>query len=278
MNALFQKHTARAVQFLVLLLLLSGCVSGALYYPVRQIRHTPADANLAYEDVTVTTEDNVKISCWWVPAANPRGTVLFCHGNGGNIGSYLDSVAVGNRLGLNVFIFDYRGYGNSEGSPSEHGIYLDADAAYRYLTEKRKIHPRTIIVWGRSLGGSIAARTASVHEAGLLILESTFTTLQSLVRDLFGWTTSCFVSEDAYDTLAYLEGVSCPVLVIHSPDDEVVPFRHAEELYESIKGPKKFTGIRGSHNRGFIESQEVFVSSINDFIDRYLTKKEGVIP
>lgn len=278
MNRLFQKRTAKAVQYLTLLLLLSGCVSGAIYYPLRQIRHTPADANLAYEDVVVTTEDNMKISCWWVPAANPRGTVLFCHGNGGNIGSYLDSVAVGNRLGLNVFIFDYRGYGNSEGSPSEQGIYLDADAAYRYLTEIRKIAPQSIIVWGRSLGGAIAARTASVHETGLLILESTFTTLKSLVRDLFGWTTSRFVSKNAYNTLEYLKGVSCPVLIVHSPDDELVPFHHAKELYGSIKGPKSFAEIRGSHNKGFIESQDVFVSSINDFIDRHLMKKEEASP
>lgn len=268
----------RAVQFFVLLLMLSGCVSGAIYYPVRQIRHTPADADLAYEDVSVTTQDNVKISCWWVPAKDPRGTVLFCHGNGGNIGSYLDSIAAGHRLGLNVFIFDYRGYGASEGSPSEQGIYLDADAAFRYLTAARKISPATIIIWGRSLGGSIAAGAASEHEPGLLILESTFTTLRELVHGLFGWTTSRFVPRDAYDTLQSLGRVRCPVLVIHSPDDEVVPFHHGKELYDSIKGPKAFVEIHGSHNRGFIESQAVFESSISDFIDRYLMKKEGVSP
>jgi uncharacterized protein len=268
----------QAFFFFCFLLLLSGCVSSSIYYPLRQIRHTPADAGLVYEDVVVTTRDNIRISCWWVPAEDSKGTVLFCHGNGGNNGSYMDSIAAGNRLGMNVFIFDYRGYGRSEGSPSEQGIYLDADAAYRYLTETRKISPENIIIWGRSLGGSIAARTAAEHKAGLLILESTFTTLRELVRDLIGWTTSRFVSREAYDTIRSLEKVTYPVLVIHSPDDEVVPFDHGKKLYDSVKGPKAFVEIRGSHNRGFIESQAVFESSINDFIDRYFLQKERTLP
>src|SRR5208283_535262 len=112
--------------------------------------------------------DGVKISGWWVPAEQARGTVLFCHGNGGNVSGCLDTLLIINRLGLNTLIFDYRGYGNSEGSPSEKGTYADAEAAWNYLVTERKVPPDRIIIWGRSLGGAIAAMTAAKHRAGIV--------------------------------------------------------------------------------------------------------------
>jgi hypothetical protein len=261
---------AVTIIFAGLLLFMSGCVSKVIYQPGRVIRHTPADAKLAYEDVGIETQDHVRLSGWWVPAANPRGTVLFCHGNGGNIAGCLDSLLIGNRLGLNMLIFDYRGYGHSDGSPSEQGTYLDADAAWNYLVMERKIAPEKIIIWGRSLGGAIAARTAAEHPSGIVIVESTFLSLKDLVKDRFGRVPSWILAGYTYDTRHYLSRVKAPVLVIHSSDDEMIPFRHGKTLYDSIKGPKAFLEIKGSHNRGFIDSMPTYEASINDFVDRYL--------
>jgi uncharacterized protein len=248
------------------MLLASGCVSSAIYHPSSTIGHTPAAASLAYEDVSFTAQDGVTLSGWWIPSENPRGTVLFCHGNGGNISSYLDSARIINELKLNALLFDYRGYGRSSGRPSEQGTYADADAAWDYLVNVRKVPPRKVILWGRSLGGPIAAWTAARHPAGAVIMESTFTSLPDLVADRFSWVPSWLFRNYAYDTRLYLEKVGAPVLVIHSPDDEVVPFAHSKRLYDSIKSPKVFLQIKGSHNRGFVLSRNELEASINEFI------------
>lgn len=271
-----EQNKIKTIILVSLLLFIYGCVSNVIYQPQREIRYTPADAKLTYENVSIETADGVRLSGWWVPAEMPRGTVLFCHGNGGNIAGCLDTLLIINRLGLNAFIFDYRGYGYSDGSPTEKGTYLDAEAAWYYLVMKRRITPQQIIIWGRSLGGAIAARTAAKHPAGIVIVESSFTSLKDLVDYRFSWVPSWLLANYAYDTRYYLEQVDVPVLVIHSPDDEIIPFQHGKNLYDSIKGPKAFLEIKGSHNRGFIDSMAVYESSISDFIDRSLIKKEAV--
>jgi fermentation-respiration switch protein FrsA (DUF1100 family) len=271
----------KAIRIIVLLgicSLLSGCAGSLVYHPRKEMVRTPADAGLGYEWVNIEASEGVKITGWWVPAANARGSVLFCHGNGGNIADRLDTLVIGNRLDLNMLVFDYRGYGRSEGSPSEQGTYADAEAAYRYLTKERGIAPETIILWGRSLGGAVAARTAAEHPCGALIIESTFTSLGDLVRDRFGAIPSLLLWRYAYPTRSHLERVGVPVLVIHSADDEMIPPGHAKELYRSIGGRKSFLEISGSHNRGFMDSLAVYGPAIDEFIDGFLVKKEAVSP
>jgi len=270
---MFGQNKVGAIILFSLSLFLSGCISKVIYQPQREVRYTPEHAKLNYENISMITADGVKISGWWVPAEQARGTVLFCHGNGGNISGCLDTLLIINRLRLNALIFDYRGYGNSEGSPSEKGTYADADAAWNYLVTERKVPPDRIIIWGRSLGGAIAAQTAAKHRAGIVIVESTFTSLKDLVHDRMSWFPSWVLANYAYDTRHYLKEVRVPVLVIHSPDDEMIPFQHGKNLYNSIRGPKAFSEIKGSHNRGFIDSMAVYESSINDFINRYLEKQ-----
>jgi pimeloyl-ACP methyl ester carboxylesterase len=270
---MFEQNKVGAIILFSLSLFLSGCISNIIYQPQREVRYTPEQAKLIYENISMITADGVKISGWWVPAEQARGTVLFCHGNGGNVSGCLDTLLIINRLKLNALIFDYRGYGNSEGSPSEKGTYADAEAAWNYLVTERKVPPDGIIIWGRSLGGAIAAKTAAKHRAGIVIVESTFTSLKDLVHDRMSWFPSWVIANYAYDTRHYLKEVNVPVLVIHSPDDEMIPFQHGKNLYDSIKGPKAFSEIKGSHNRGFIDSMAVYESSINDFINRYLEKQ-----
>ncbi len=257
-----------------LAVLVSGCPLSVVYYPERPIRATPAEVGLAYEDTRFETSDGMTIAGWWVPAVRSRGTVLYCHGNGGNISSCLDSIRTASRLGLDMFLFDYRGYGNSTGSPTEQGTYRDAEAAWDYLVGVRGIDPGRIIVWGRSLGGPVAARVAADHQPGVLIIESTFISVPEILRERYSWVPRWVVGDYAYDTRGSLGRVRAPVLVIHSPDDEIVPFRHGRVLYESIQGSRAFVEIRGSHNRGHIESGDAYASSIDAFVSRFLGRKE----
>jgi fermentation-respiration switch protein FrsA (DUF1100 family) len=229
---------------------------------------------LPYEWVALETADGARLSAWWVPADSPRGVLLFCHGNAGNISDRLDSIRIFNRLGLSLFIFDYRGYGKSSGSPSEQGTYRDAEAAWNYLIQIRQKDPHKIVVFGRSLGGSIAASLSQVHKPQALILESTFISLQEAARDrLPGLFVKLFVP-DQYRTLRYLTRVHCPVLILHSRKDEIIPFRHGEALYATASEPKEFGEIHGSHNRGFLDSQPLYEDALDSFLSKYLGRKK----
>jgi hypothetical protein len=253
----------------------SGCLSQAVYHPSREIRGTPADLGLFYEWVALETGDGARLSAWWVPADSPRGVLLFCHGNAGNISDRLDSIRIFNRLGLSVFIFDYRGYGRSSGHPSEQGIYRDAEAAWNYLTQVRQKDPHEIVVFGRSLGGSIAAWVSQVYKPQVLILESTFSSLREAARDRLPGIFVRLLVPDQYRTVQYLTMVHCPVLILHSREDEIIPFRHGEALYAAASEPKEFVEIHGSHNRGFLDSQPLYEAALDSFLSKYLGKKKG---
>ena len=251
----------------------SGCISSFIYYPETEVRGTPADMGLPFEWVSLQTADRQTLSAWRVPAGEARGTLLFCHGNGGNISDCLHSIRIFNRLGLNVFIFDYRGYGKSSGSPTEQGTYRDAEAAWNYLVRFRKEDPAKIVVFGRSLGGAIAAWVSQANQPGALILESAFTSVREAARDRVPAFLVKFLVPDVYRTLEYLSAVRCPVLIIHSREDEIVPFHHGEALYAKSAGPKEFAVIHGSHNRGFIDSESYYEAALDSFLSEYLGRK-----
>lgn len=266
---MFERRRIILIVLGLLVLALPGCVASYIYYPELDIRITPSSVGLAYTDVTVETSDGVNINAWWVPVKNPRATVLFCHGNGGNVSYYLETLKVFKRLGLSALIFDYRGYGRSQGKPSEQGTYLDAEAAWQYLTHERKIAPQQLIIWGRSLGGAIAARTAARHPAGLLIIESAFTSVPEVAHAHIAWLPAWVFAEYRYDTRRYVEQITMPTLIIHSSEDEIIPFAHGRKLFETLEGPKVFLAIKGSHNQGFIDSLSVYEPGIDAFIRRY---------
>jgi uncharacterized protein len=253
---------------------LCGCLSHVLYHPSHELRATPADIGLPFESLFLQTANGTRLAAWWIPSQSPRGTLLFFHGNGGNISDRLDSIQIFNGLGLNLLIFDYRGYGKSTGSPSEEGIYRDAETAWNYLESIRGIDRQEIVVFGRSLGGSVAAWMSQEQRPGALILEDAFTSLQEAARDhIPGLFVKLFVP-DQYPTIRYLTLVQCPVLVIHSRDDEVIPFRHGEALFEAAKGAKEFVVIRGSHNRGFLDSKTHYVEAVDTFLSKVLGQKK----
>ena len=238
-----------AASYVVLGMLLYLLQSRFVYYPTSQIVGTPNEIGLSYEDVTFSTKDGVKMSGWFVPANDDGASVvLFFHGNGGNISSRGEMLQLLNMAGASTFIVDYRGYGKSEGSPSEQGTYLDAEAAWRYLTEDRKIAPDQIVIYGRSLGGAIAANLAKDVSPRGLVLDSAFISAADMAADHYWIFPVRLMIRFKYDTLEYLGRVKCPVLFIHSRDDDLVPFKHGQQLYDSAGEPKDFIELEGGHN------------------------------
>ncbi len=214
----------------------------------------------------------MKLSGWFVPAERSRGVILFCHGNAGNISHRLESVQVFHRLGLSTFVFDYRGYGQSEGKPTEQGTYLDAEAAWRHLVQKQQVDPTEIIIFGRSLGGAIAAWLARDHPPKALIIESTFTSVRDIGAELYPYLPVRLLSRFDYNAMDYLRQVNCPVLIVHSRDDEIIPFSHGRRLLETANEPKEILEITGTHNEGFMTSAKRYEDGLDSFISAHVGK------
>jgi len=244
-----------------------------IYYPERGLSGDPGSIGLRFENVSFETADKVRLHGWFIPGETTSGILLFCHGNGGNISHRMESLQIFHRLGLDIFIFDYRGYGQSEGKPSERGTYDDAAAAWRYLIEERQAAPGEIIVFGRSLGGAIASWLAQSYTPGALVLESTFTSISDVAAKQYPYLPVRWLSRFKYGTAEYLAKVNCPVLIVHSRDDELLSFNHGWRLFEIAKGPKEFLEITGAHNDGFITSGERYEEGLNTFISGVLNRK-----
>ncbi len=254
------------ISIVVVLLIAYGGVGLVLYFmqptflysPVREVPYTPGELGLNFENVVFKSADGLLLSGWYIPADSSKPTLLFCHGNGGNMMHRLDSINILYNLGLNCFVFDYRGYGSSEGKISEEGTYLDVRAAYKWLTEEKKVSPDDIIIFGRSLGGSIAAQLASKVQAKALVVESAFTSYVDIGRKFYPYMPVRWFARFSYRTIDYVRDVRCPVMMIHSRNDEVVPFEFGLEIYEAANEPKEFVEIFGSHNDGFLVSGEIY--------------------
>lgn len=245
------------------------------FYPHRELVATPADWGLAYDDVELSTADGVALHGWYIPHPQATRTLLFLHGNGGNISHRGDSIAIFHRLGLNVLIIDYRGYGRSAGTPSEQGLYEDAAAAWRYLTEQRGIAAADIVVFGRSLGGVVAAKLAAQARPGALILESTLSSGRDFAQAVFPLLSRLIVLRYDWDTAAHVAQVRSPVLVLHSPEDEIMPYRLGEKVYAAAREPKRFVALRGDHNGGFLLSQPQYEQALADFLAEFARSQSG---
>lgn len=241
-----------------------------VYFPIRDHSTTPAAYAMPYEDVWFATDDGLWLHGWFVRADEPRGALLFFHGNAGNVSHRLDSIRTFRSLGFSVFIIDYRGYGLSEGSPSEAGTYLDAQAAWRHLREAQGVEPRHIVVFGRSLGASVAAWLAARERPGAVILESAFTSARELGTELYPWLPVRWMLKFEYDTRAAVRDIHSPLLVVHSTEDRIVPFHHGQELYEAANFPKAFLAISGGHNDGFLRSRPQYEQGVGRFLDTYM--------
>ena len=237
-----------------------------IYCPSGKIIETPSEKGMKYEDVFFNSADGEKLNGWYFPADDSSFVVLFCHGNADNISYFIDSVKQLRELGINVFIFDYRGYGRSTGRQSETGTYFDAVAAWNFLTQKKKIKRGNIIVLGRSLGGPIAAYLAKEYRPRALFLESTFTSIPDIAVQMYPYLPIKKFLRYKYNTIEYLKKVKCPVLVVHSSDDRKVPFSNGRKLFEEAPGFKKFIELKGSHRDCFTVSLQTYQEGIREFL------------
>jgi fermentation-respiration switch protein FrsA (DUF1100 family) len=238
--------------------------------PGRALTATPGDIGLTYEDVFLSTADSERLHGWFVPAAGARGVVLFLHGNAGNISHRLDSIAIFNQLGLDTLIIDYRGYGESSGKTSEQGTYLDAQAAWDYLVDERGVSADRIIIFGRSLGGAIGAWLGSRNTPAAVIIESSFSSGVDMARRLYSFLPVGLLTRLRYPVAEYASRLQSPVLVVHSRDDEIIPFEMGEAIYAAVKQRKSFLELRGDHNAGFYISRQQYIPGLDEFIESVL--------
>ena len=237
-----------------------------LFHPTRDLFGTPADVGLAYENIRLATSDGETLHAWWIPHENAFATLLFFHGNAGNISGRIGTIQSLRRLGVNIFILDYRGYGSSTGAPSEEGLYRDAEAAWQHLVRDRSIPPSEIIIHGRSLGGGPAAWLGERVQCGALILESTFTSIPDAATHHYPYLPVRLLAKIDFDTLSRVPRCRCPVLVMHSPDDDVIPFEQGERLFEIAPEPKKFVELSGRHNEGHPDGEPRYLAGLSAFL------------
>lgn len=236
-----------------------------LYFPLRNIEATPGDIGLGYSEVEFLSEDGVTLYGWYIPSRHTRAVLLFCHGNGGNISHRLDKISMLNSLDLDVFIFDYRGYGKSGGRPDEQGLYRDAVSAYRYLTEDRKFVSRMIVGYGESLGGAVVIDLAARYPLAGIIVEGSFTSLRDMAKRHFPLIPA-FLYKSRFDSLEKIRSVHSPLLIFHSADDEIVPFELGKRLFSAAKGKKIFVRLSGGHNDAFMVERDTYTEQIERFV------------
>lgn len=227
---------------------------------------TPADMNLAYEDVPLRTADGLNLSAWFMMASEPRGALLYLHGNAGNLCDWVHAVDRFVWAGFHVLLVDYRGYGRSEGKPTEEGLYLDAEAAWRWLAERTGDTALPRYVLGKSLGSGVATHLAAREAMAGLILDSPFTSMREVVA-LHARPLPSAIVPRMFESLAKADKINAPTLILHGDDDELIPVSHGIRLYEKIAGPKALGIIPGArHNdiASFPEYHRGIVAFLSD--------------
>ncbi len=238
----------------------------------REMAATPADIGLEYREVWLDTEDGERLHAWWIPHPEPAAVLHFSHGNAGNISHRLDSLRIFHDLGLSVLMYDYRGYGQSSGRATEEGLNLDAQAAWQWLVDEEDISARDVVLFGRSLGGAVAAELAAEQSPGALILESTFTSVPDIAAEIYWWLPVRLLARLQFDARAALERSDQPTLIVHSREDEIVSFSHGQALLEAAPEPSALLELRGSHNTGFLLSEQEYRAGWSDFLDEHFSR------
>ncbi len=235
-----------------------------IFYPDKEVTIFPDQVKLGFQDVFFETSDNLKINAWMILSRNAKYTILFFHGNAGNISHRIEKIKFFNDLECNVFIVDYRGYGRSQGKPSEAGLYKDAQAAYAYLVSKG-ILANQIIGYGESIGGAVVVDLARQKKMKAIILDSTLSSLKDMVKYSYPFI-PYWVFASRFDSESKIKVIKIPKLIIHSVNDEIVPFIFGKKLYIATPEPKQFLQIHGGHNSNFYEAVDILREGISGFI------------
>ena len=251
-----------------LLLRFTSMINQFIYFPDSIIYQDPGDFGLEFEDVYLTTSDGVRIHGWFVPGSGDT-TLLWFHGNGGNISNRADNIAgLNRRLGVSILIIDYRGYGLSEGSPNEEGTYLDAEAAVAHALSRPDVDPERMVLFGRSLGCAVAAEMALRHDVYAVVLESPFTSISAMAGRAYPFLPGLgLLVGNMYDTLDKAARIDAPVMVLHGDGDDIVPFEMGREVFEAAREPKRFYRIRGAgHNDTYAVGGAPYLDALGSFL------------
>ena len=241
-----------------------------VFFPSSEISYTPQRSGLPYEEVTFTGYDGLQLHGWYVPGRSDV-TFLWFHGNGGNISHRVDEIEIiHHRLGVNLLIFDYSGYGKSEGTPSERGTYLDARAALAYLQTRSDLDVEKIVYFGRSLGAAVAVELATFESPLALVLVSPFASIADMARISLRNLPVQWLLRDRYDSYARIKGINRPLLILHGDQDKTVPISQGKKLFDAANQPKRFQVVLGAgHNdtylagrSGYWEALDVFLASL----------------
>jgi len=241
-----------------------------IYFPSRTLALDPAALGLHHEQAQLLAEDGNRLEAWLLPLAGARHLVLVCNGNAGNMSHRLDRAReMQRRLGVSVLLFDYRGYGRSQGAPDEDGTYRDARAAYRYAVETRRVTPADLVLFGESLGAAVAVQLALEKRAGALILESAFTSIPDMARAAYPFLPPVGpLIRTRYETISKVPRLALPLLVLHGERDQIVPFAQGRRVFEAAGGPKRFFAIPGAgHNDTYVAGGAAYWRALGEFLE-----------
>lgn len=238
-----------------------------VFFPYRGEDATPASAGLRYDVISLTTSDGERLVAWQLEPERPLADIVYFHGNGGNLSVWLPVLAALHRLRYRVLAVDYRGYGLSTGSPTEHGVYLDAEATVRHAARART-GSRPLVFWGRSLGAAIAASATRVVAPDGLVLEGGFPDKAAIIRTHPVLRALNVFGSYRFPTVELLRDFRRPVLVMHGDRDSIVPFALGRELFDRLNDPKQFAAVNGAdHNDFFEEAKADYWAPVIRFID-----------
>ena len=244
-----------------------------VFHPAERVVHAPpAGFALGQRSVSYPSADGTRLNAWVVPAARADSTgywLLVCHGNYGNIG-YGDRprfYAYARDVGLNLLAFDYRGFGESGGAPDERGLYDDAEASYRYLTDSLHVPPGRIVLFGHSLGSGVAIELATRVAAAALVVEGAYTSVPDRGQELYPYLPVRLLAGQRFASIDKVGRIAMPKLFLHSPTDEIIPFTHGERLFAAAAAPKRFVAVKGGHMDAFREDRAVYFGAIRALVD-----------
>ena len=245
-----------------------------------EMLYTPTNAGLQYDDVRIQTADGLSLQGWFIPGDpsisnstnSTNETWVWFHGNGGNIGYRVDELALAHhRTAANLFIFDYRGYGDSEGTPTEEGTYLDSRAVIEYLVARSDVDEHRIVYLGHSLGAAVAVELSLTHPPAAMVLVSPFASVHEMARITLPFPPVGWLVRNHYDNLTRIRQLNLPVLVLHGDQDETVPISQGRKLYEAANQPKRFQVLEGAaHNDTYEVGGEQYWRTIDEFLAEFL--------
>ncbi len=248
----------------------AGVLEGLfLYFPTREVKRDPGSEGLTYEDASFAASDGVRLHGWFVPGPRPIN-LLWLHGNAGNVSHRLQQLRLlHEHLGASILLFDYRGYGNSEASPSEAGLYLDGEAAVTYLRSRGDVGTQPLVLFGQSLGANVAVEVARRTGPDGVVLEAPFPSLAYLARLHYPYVPVWPLLTGKYDAQARIREIAVPLLVVHGDRDDIVPLEAGKTVFEAAPGPKEFHVVKGAgHNDPFVVGGAAYFGALGGFLDR----------